>query len=118
MKDWTRLTNRTFRIWLDTMQAGAAAWTTVAMRLPMLTAKGASSPEASRMVEEKVAAVTEGAMKASLTGAALVGRAMGPLAVASGAVSIADALARPARRRVKANAKRLTKPRKVRPKKR
>jgi hypothetical protein len=121
MKDFARLSSKAWRLWFDTMQAGAAALTTVAMRLPMLAVDGAKSPEATRMVNEKLAAAAEGAVKASIVGAGLAGRGMtgvGPVAAASGALSIADAMARPARRRVKANAKRLTKRRKRPSKKR
>jgi hypothetical protein len=121
VNDWTMLGTRAFRMWLDTMNAGAAAWTTIATRLPILAEKGLTSPEASRMIQEKVAAATEGAAKASLAGMALAGRAIGgvgPIAAASGALRVADALARPARRKVKANAKRLTRRRKPHLKKR
>jgi hypothetical protein len=115
------LSARAWRLWFETMQAGTAAFTTVALRLPMLAKHGAKSPEATRMVNEKIAATAEGALKASVAGAALAGRAMtgiGPVAAASGVLSIAETMARPARRRVKANAKRLTKRRQPRSQKR
>ena len=121
MRDWTTLNTKAFRFWVDTMQAGAAAWTTIAMRLPTLAAAaaGKSSPEANRMVSEKIAAATEGAIKGSLEGAALAGRALrGPVAATTSALAVTDAMTRPARRRVKANAKRLTKKPKGRARKR
>jgi hypothetical protein len=121
MRDWTTLSTKAFRFWLDSVQAGAAAWTTIAMRLPTLAAAatGKSSPEANRMVTEKITAATEGAIKGSLKGAAVAGRAMtGPVAAATSALAITDAMTGPARRRVKANAKRLSKKPKGRARKR
>jgi hypothetical protein len=121
MRDFVRLSSKAWRLWFDTMQAGVAAFATVATRLPILATDGAKSPEATRMVNEKLAAAAEGAVKASIAGATATGRAMtgiGPVAAASGALSIADAMTGPARRRVKANAKRLTKRRKNPSKKR
>jgi hypothetical protein len=121
MRDWTTLSARTFRFWVDAMQAGAAAWTTIAMRLPTLAAvaAGKSSPEATRMVTEKIAAATEGAINGSFEGATRAARALGgPVAAATSALAVTDAMTRPARRRVKANAKRLTKKPKSRSRKR
>lgn len=116
MNDILALQNRTIRFWFDTVQASADAMTTVAMRLPLMAASQLSGEgptrEDKRMVSEKVDAAMEGALDSALAGGDLLRRAMfgqlNPALFAHGMVAIADAAHRPARRRVKANALRLT----------
>ena len=105
----------------------AAAWSaveigqdsavTVGHRLPMLAAMPFfPGPdlvlEANRMVTEKLAAVLEGSFAATSEAMALTTRAVlghsNPLDLATGMLSIAITAARPTRRRVRANAKRLS----------
>ncbi|MDJ1159869.1 hypothetical protein QNA08_16740 [Chelatococcus sp. SYSU_G07232] len=98
---------------LDTAEAAA---TTVALRLPILaTAVLAPSPaglaEARLATFEKVAAVVEGTVAATLAWQKLwldfaCGR-VGPRGLQSGLSAIAAAATAPARRRVLANARRL-----------
>ena len=88
-----------------------ATATTLAIRVPQLLSGTMSKAETHRMVAEKIAAAREGWVK----GAAAAGRiAMrkpkrSTRAVAADTLAIFDAAFGPARRKVRANAKRLTK---------
>jgi len=96
-------------------QSGADAAVTIAARTFGLLQPGArQAPEAARMVEEKVVAACEGAVGASLAwGAFLFASAWRGGATAAqlshALIDVAEAAAGPARRRVRANARRLTK---------
>lgn len=116
MNDIFAFQNRAFRLWLDTVQANADAITTVAMRLPMMAASQMSGKGPSRedhqMVSEKVDAMMEGALDSARTSGEIAWQAitgqLNAARFAHGMVAVADAAQRPARRRVSANALRLT----------
>jgi hypothetical protein len=105
------------------MQAGADAAATIAARTPTLLMHSLSpsaetAREARRMVEEKVDAFVEGAAAAQFAWASLMAKALfggvrGPSDLSLGMSRIAEAAMRPARRKVRANAKRLTGSRKI-----
>ena len=115
MHDFFALQTKAMRLWFDTVDANRNAMTTIALRLPMITAHSiggrAHDGEMHRMVSEKVDAMIEGVREGAIAGGRLAGRAMlGQLNAASlaqGMVGIADASQRPARRKVRANARRL-----------
>jgi hypothetical protein len=94
---------RLWRLWWNHGEAGANAWMTIALRLPLLASQDPTRPsaEARRMVREKIAALAEGSLAAGLHASRTVGRSPPDV------IGIVDALARPARKRVRANAKRL-----------
>ena len=101
----------------STLEAGQASLVTINHRLPMLASlslwpTAATALEAQRMVTEKVAAAIEGSMAASQEATDLMMRAALGRAdmtdMAKGMLTIAAAASRPARKRVKANAKRLS----------
>ena len=98
-------------------QAGVDAALTIAARTQGLFAPGPGAPEKARearlMVQEKVDAAVEGAFAAQAAwGAFFVKAAFGgvrtPHDVSAGLTAIAEAAAGPARRKVRANARRLT----------
>jgi hypothetical protein len=112
-----RLTKRSVAIAKANAQAGADAALTIAARTQnLLTPGGRQSEkarEARRMVQEKVDAAVEGALAAQVAwGAFFIKAAFGgvrtPGDVSAGLASIAEAAAAPARRKVRANARRLT----------
>jgi hypothetical protein len=81
-----------------------------AMMASMITPLAFDSQESMLMVSEKIAAVTEGAMRATLAAGAGMGLAMlTGVAPANLALTIADAAVEPMRRQVQANYDRLTK---------
>lgn len=97
-----------------TLEAQVAMWVTLGVRVPQLLAGTMTPAERHRMVAEKAAATAESVQAATRALAGMAGkpsrlrsprRAMGSLA------AFADAVAAPFQVRVKANAKRLTKPR-------
>jgi hypothetical protein len=101
----------------DTMFAGAAAAMTLWYRLPLfgfasLMSAAERQAEAFRMVDEKAAAMVEGALLANLEVARLVGAVatgqMRPHDLGVAPIRVAAAGLKPAFRRVNANAKRLT----------
>lgn len=110
-----------FKSAMSILEMGQASMITVGYRLPML----AGSPflpvtdvmrESQRMVVEKVAASYDGTTAAIretglLIGRVLMGKILAPTDFAAGAFTIADAAVSPARRTVKANAKRLSRQR-------
>ena len=113
-----RLTRRSLTLAKQTAQAGIDAALTIAARTPGLVApgldlSGEKAREARMMVQEKVAAACEGAWAAQMAwGSFLVkslfGGAMSPDHLSNGWVDVADAAMAPARRTVRANARRLT----------
>ena len=102
-----------------TAQAGLDAAVTIAARTPGLVAPGLDlsgndAREARLMVQEKFAAVYEGALGAQFAWGSFLVRAafgggMSPHHVSHALVDVAEAATAPARRRVRANARRLTK---------
>jgi hypothetical protein len=112
------LTSRAARMSIAAMEASFAAAVTIAARAPIMAA-GLSRPsvetvgESQRMVLEKVEAVIEGSMAAShamvlLWTAAALGGVRRPSDLALGLTDVARAAAQPAHKRVRANARRLT----------
>ena len=116
MKDLMALHTHSMHWWMATMESQADAATTIALRMPVLmhdcvSGRGPSA-ESRRMVEEKMAALSDGAADAVLASGQLAARAMlgrlnGPR-LASGMFAVAEAAMGPAHRTVKANARRLT----------
>ncbi len=118
MKDLFELNARIYRLWWEAVETQSAAWTTIAMRLPHLAKEGLRpgrppSRETQKMVAEKVVAAAEGAREASIASARIAGKMMmrpvGATEFAVDVLNVAEAAARPARQRVKANAARLIK---------
>ncbi len=113
-----RLTRRTLELASRTAQSGFDAAVTIAARTPGLLAPGLDlsgkhAREARLMVEEKLEAAYEGAWAAQFAlGSFLLKAAFGgvtsPDHVSHGWVDVADAALAPARRTVRANARRLT----------
>ena len=112
-----RLAKRSLAIAKANAQASADAALTIAARTQNLFAPGgersAKARETRLMVQEKVDAAIEGAFAAQAAwGAFFIKAAFGglrtPHDVSAGLVSIAQAATAPARRRVRANARRLT----------
>ena len=106
-----------FAVWTDAMRAGAATAVTLSVRLPQLMTGTMTRAESARMVGEKLAAATEGmlaASAASLRVAARSGAAVTPRRFLQDALEVSAAAARPAQRRVEANAKRLATPKRPR----
>ncbi len=103
MTQLATLQTRLLRQWWNNVEAGANAWMTIALRLPLLASQDPTRPsaEAQRMVREKIAALAEGSLAAGLRASRHMG--LSP----PDAIGVIDALARPARKRVRANAKRL-----------
>jgi hypothetical protein len=112
-----RLAKRSMAMAKANAQAGADAALTVAARTQAMLAPGGRQSDKTRearlMVEEKVEAAIAGAFAAQAAwGAFLIKAAFGgvrtPQDVSAGLAAIAEAAAAPARRRVRANARRLT----------
>ena len=112
-----RLTKRSLTIAKANVETGADAALTIAARTRTLLAPGGKPSEKARearlMVQEKVDAAIEGALAAQKAwGAFFIKAAFGgvrtPNDVSAGLTSIAEAAATPARRKVRANARRLT----------
>jgi hypothetical protein len=114
----SRLRKRTMLIAASAMQAGIDSAVTIAARTPALLSQGfnptsESVRESRRMVQEKVDAVYEGAVAAQMAWASFLLKAsFGGIRNASdlslGLANVAEAAIRPARRKVRANARRLT----------
>ena len=102
----------------DAQQTAAHCGVTIGARLPILSGLTASTGEAmtewDRAYSEKVAAAWGGAIAASAAWQSVViaslARPATPASFANDVLHVMDKAARPARRRVKANAKRLTRP--------
>jgi N-formylglutamate amidohydrolase len=110
-----RLTTRSLAIAKANAQAGVDAALTIAARTQGLFAPGPGAPEKARearlMVQEKVDAVVEGVFAAQAAWGAFFVKAAfvrTPQDVSAGLTAIAEAAAGPARRKVRANARRLT----------
>ena len=111
-----RLTKRSLAIAKANAQAGADAALTIAARTQRLLAPGRRSDkarEARLMVQEKIDAAIEGAFAAQMAwGSFFIKAAFGgvrtPNDVSAGLTAIAEAATAPARRAVRANARRLT----------
>ena len=112
-----RLARRSLAIARANAQAGADAALTIAARTQSLLAPGGANSEKARearlMVQEKVDAAMEGALAAQAAwGAFFIKAAFGgvrtPGDVSAGLTTIAQAAMAPARRKVRANARRLT----------
>jgi hypothetical protein len=112
-----RLTKRSLAIAKANAQAGADAALTIAARTRNLLAPGGrqthKAREARLMVQEKVDAAVEGAFAAQMAwGSFFIKAAFGgvrtPNDVSVGLTAIAEAAVAPARRKVRANARRLT----------
>jgi hypothetical protein len=114
----SRLNKRTFGIAASAMQAGVDAAVTIAARTPGLISQSfnptaENAREAQRMVQEKLDALVEGAAAAQFAWASLMVKAsFGGIRNANdwsmGLAGVAEAAMRPAKRKVRANAKRLT----------
>ncbi len=113
-----RLTAKSMRMAARSAQAGVDATTTIVARTqglmaPGLDHSGDKAREAGRMVEEKVAAVCEGAFAAQVAWGtflfkAAFGRVQTAQDAALGLADVAEAALAPAHRTVSANARRLT----------
>jgi hypothetical protein len=118
MKHLWALNNRLMSSWFDAFETNAAAMTTISARLPMITAAATgfgnkkSRRETHSMVAEKLLAATEGAQAGALESAKVALKVMigqtHPVEVAGHMMDMAAAATGPARRKVKANARRLT----------
>ena len=114
----SRLSKRTMLIAASAMQVGMDAAVTIAARTPALLSQGfnptaESARESRRMVQEKIDAIYEGAAAAQFAWASFLLKAsFGGIRNASdlslGLADVAEAAIRPARRKVRANARRLT----------
>lgn len=119
----TRLSKRAMAIAAATMQAGVDSVVTIGARAPALLMQGvnptaASTREAQRMIAEKIDAAWQGAAAAQMAWASLLLKAsFGGIRSAAdlslGLTGVAEAAIRPARRKVRANARRLTGARKI-----
>ena len=111
-----RLTKRSLAIAKANAQAGADTALTIVARTQRLLAPGRQSDktrEARLMVQEKIDAAIEGAFATQMAwGSFFIKAAFGgvrtPNDVSAGLTAIAEAAAAPARRTVRANARRLT----------
>lgn len=111
-----RVARRSLAIAQANAQAGVDAAFTIAARTAGMLAPGGQSDqarEARLMVQEKIDAVVEGAFAAQAAwGAFFIKAAFGgvrtPGDISTGLTNIAEAAAAPARRKVRANARRLT----------
>ena len=98
--------------WTDLFATGVATATTLSVRVPQLMLGSMNPAESRRMVAEKVAAAAEGFVAGSAATARVMAKRLtrpAPRDAAQDVMEIVEAAARPARRRVKANAVRLTK---------
>ncbi len=112
-----RLARRSLAMAKANVQTGVDAALTIAARTQSMMSPGGGSTEKARearlMVQEKVDAAVEGAIAAQAAwGAFFVKAAFGgvrsPNDLSNGLAGIAEAAAKPARRKVRANARRLT----------
>jgi hypothetical protein len=121
MTDFCELQFRLWRTWLEFIEVYFATVATVSARLPIVAqaATGFGDHDARReartMVTEKWRAAAAGAEAGALETAKAALKVMTgqthPVAVAGHMMDVADAATRPARRKVRANARRLTQPR-------
>ena len=116
MSDWTRFHLRSAKFWTDLVAAQIDATVTIAQRVRILAdgstakARRRAARETTTMVVEKIVAAgaggLAGARSAARSAPSLLG---GPLAAAATVTKIGRDMFAPARRRVRANARRLTK---------
>lgn len=114
----SRLSKRAILMAAATMQAGVDSAVTIAARTSGLLSQGfnptaENARETRRMIQEKIDAAYEGAAAAQFAWASLLVKAsLGGMRDASdfplGLAGVAQAAIRPAQRKVRANAKRLT----------
>jgi len=117
MNDIFAFNRRLAKSWWDMTEVGLAASQTIAARLPMIAAaaSGFGSAHAQRetreMVAEKLRAASEGMQAGALQSAKATLRVMTgeshPAALAHHFFDVAEAATQPARRKARANAKRL-----------
>jgi hypothetical protein len=122
-QDMSRLSKRALAIAAATMQAGVDSAVTIGARTPGLLMQGfnptaGSARETQRMIAEKIDAAWEGAAAAQMAWASLLLKAsFGGIRSADdlslGLAGVAEAAIRPARRKVRANARRLTGARRI-----
>jgi hypothetical protein len=118
MKHLWALHNRLMSSWFDVYETNAAAMTTISARLPMIAAAASgfgdkkSHRETRSMLTEKLMAATEGAQAGALESAKVALKVMTgqthPVEVAGHMMDMAAAATGPARKKVKANARRLS----------
>jgi hypothetical protein len=117
MDDIFALNRRLASSWWEMTEISWAASATIAARLPMIAAAASGfgtrrqNRETREMVAEKIKAVTEGAQAGVLQTAKATLKVMTgdshPTAMAHHMFDVAEAATRPARRKTRANAKRL-----------
>ncbi len=120
MTDFFKLQFRLWRTWFELSEIYFAAATTISARLPIIAraSTGFGDSHARRetraMVTEKWRAAAEGAEAGALETAKAALKVMSgqahPVAVAGSMMDVADAATRPARRKIRANADRLSQP--------
>ena len=116
MKRKRKRVRTAWALWADQLETGLATAATLAVRVPQLLSGTMTPAETQLMVAEKVAAVRDGVRHGSLAAARLAasnlaGRRTRPPTLRrtlADALTIAEASCAPARRTVRANAKRLT----------
>ena len=111
----TRSVSRTpFGLWAESTATALATLTTLAVRVPQLMTGTMTGPESRRMVAEKVEAAREGGRNAAVAAGWIAlrpPRRPSMKGLVADAVTVLDAASGPVRRTVKANAKRLSRPR-------
>jgi hypothetical protein len=117
MKEFLSLGQRLASSWWEMAEVGWAATATIAARLPIIAAaaSGFGSRSAKRetqeMLAEKIQAAAEGAQAGAMQTAKATFRVMTgeshPTAMAHHMIDVAEAATQPARRKTRANAKRL-----------
>jgi len=118
MHDLFSLQKRLFHTSLEAFEIQSAAFTTISARLPMIAAAASGfgtqreQREAQVMVTEKLKAASEGlglgALETAKATMKVLSGAADPLAMAGHMIDVAAAATRPARRKVRANARRLS----------
>ncbi|MBX9738566.1 MAG: hypothetical protein K2X62_00750 [Beijerinckiaceae bacterium] len=114
MNDILELNRRATRFCWTLFEAQAHAWTVIGFRMPGLALSagqvGAPSAESRMMVDEKVLAAQQGLAAGSRAAASLGAAAgLGPIAFASAMLGVMEATAGPGHRKVRSNARRLSK---------
>jgi hypothetical protein len=117
MNDLFAFNNRLMRSWFEFCEVNAATFTTIYARLPIIAAAASgfgdkkARNETQDMVTEKLLAASEGAQAGALESAKMAWKVMSgdshPMAMAGHMMDVAAAATRPARIKVRANAKRL-----------
>jgi hypothetical protein len=117
MNDLFALNNRLMSSWFEFCEVTTASFATISARIPLIAAAATgfgdkkARNETQAMVTEKLLAASEGAQAGALESAKVAWKVMfgesHPMAVAGHIMDVAAATTRPARRKVRANAKRL-----------